>query len=82
MCAVSIVESNGINPVFVKANSSLLEKYKEDFQKESTIEARFNLLTKYWQTEYKAQLRKKDNTLAYIEFKNSNDMTLFLLRWS
>jgi len=82
MCTIPIMLSNKINPVFVKANSMLLEKYKEEFQKESTVESRVVILEKYWQNEYRSKLIKIGNTMLYIEFKNLKDMTLFLLRWS
>jgi predicted metal-dependent hydrolase len=82
MSTIFIVESNKINAVFVKANSALLKKYKENFQKASTIESKLALLIKYWEKEYKATLIKQDDVVSQIEFKNSKDLTLFSLRWS
>jgi hypothetical protein len=70
---VSIFVDNKTSASFVKANSFLIEKYKDilDVEIDKNV-----LLKKLWLTEYRAQLL--DDTIA---FNNDKDLTVFLLKW-
>jgi hypothetical protein len=79
---IDIINSNlTINPLFVKANSFLLEKYFKDFEEGNSF-SKTALLEKLWLTEYKAVLLKEDNQWSRISFDRKTDHTIFLLRWS
>jgi hypothetical protein len=70
---VSIFVDNKISASFVKANSFLIEKYKNIIDLETDKHTRLKQL---WLDEYRAQL------LDYsIVFNSDRDLTVFLLKW-
>jgi hypothetical protein len=70
---VSIFVNEKISTSFVKANSFLIEKYKDDINLEID---KHTLLKQLWLTEYRARLL--DDVIA---FNSDRDLTVFLLKW-
>jgi hypothetical protein len=70
---ISIFVDNKISTGFVKANSFLIEKYKDDINLEIDKHTRLKQL---WLTEYRAQLLDD-----VIVFNCDRDLTVFLLKW-
>jgi hypothetical protein len=70
---VSIFVDNKISTSFVKANSFLIEKYKDILDVEINKHA---LLKQLWLAEYRANLLDD-----IIVFNNDKDLTVFLLKW-
>jgi len=80
--SISIIEKEKINPVFTRANSWLLDKHNDLFFENDTVH-NYNLLEKLWANEFKASLIFDHylKVYSYIVFNNTEDMTLFLIRW-
>ena len=80
MNTIKIFENNEINPVFVKANNFLYNKFKEDFDKSQD---KNKLLFDLWKSNFKATLaQSQDNKFQEISFKNKSDLTLFLFKFN
>lgn len=83
---VYLCEEREINPVFTKANSYILAKFKENFDSLTTDSEKLCLLKRLWIQEFKANLVEEkcgdDNIdIAKIQFDSQETMTMFLLRW-
>jgi hypothetical protein len=77
-----LIENNSINPIFVKANSILLNKFEESLKLISTVELKKEKLQELWEMEHSACLIEDKNLKIYnfISFKNDQTKTLFLLK--
>ena len=84
--SIYLPENSQINPVFIKANSFILNKFKNQFEKIDTESKKIEKLKELWKTEFDAILEEdcdsyKNKFLSRIYFLNEEAMTLFLLRW-
>jgi hypothetical protein len=84
-----ISENNKINPIFVKANSNLIKKFKNKFRSTNIIRDKTMLLETLWQSEYQVSIQKIGSATTLtteqwqaIEFQSNNDLMMFILRWS
>lgn len=80
MNIIKIFENNEINPIFVKANNFLYNKFKEDFDKSQD---KNKVLSDLWTLTFKATLtQSQDNKFQEICFENKSDLTLFLFKFN
>jgi hypothetical protein len=84
---VYLSKKQGINPVFIKANSFLLTKFKDRFDKSISDFEKFDILKSLWIQEFKAYLieeitSENKTIISKIQFYEEETMTMFLLRWS
>jgi hypothetical protein len=75
--SISLTHRDKINATFVKANSYILTKYSDRFKDESIVKSK--LLIECWDKEFKAEL---DLESLIVSFRQKQDMTMFLLKWS
>jgi hypothetical protein len=73
-------ENSSINPVFIRANGFLLNKYETLFSNQSTHTNKL-ILADLWLSEFKAVLVLSNETWKEIKFESENDKMMFLLRW-
>ena len=78
---INIIDNNTINPMFVKANSALIDKHQHEF-KNLSFEAKTKLLEELWIKTYNAELVRDLSAWSKINFLDSRSMTIFQLRWS
>lgn len=78
---IDIIEGTSINPMFIKANSFLIDSNKEQF-KDVDLESKKELLEKLWLKTYNAELIKEKQHWSKIKFLDSKSLTMFQLRWS
>ena len=71
---ITIVTDNGINPLFVKANTALIRKYNDQFNRADDWAS---TLSSLWVKEYGATL-----LIDKIVFANQNQMAVFLMKFS
>ena len=76
--------SQGVNPIFVKANTELLNSHRLRFDNLPDIESRKNALKELWVTEYGATLIDSEDGLHWIcaRFLNQKCATMFFLKWT
>jgi hypothetical protein len=75
-------EATGMNPVFVKANSTLITKYSDNLLKIDNANDGLKQLENLWSVEYKATIIKNnDGGWDLLQFKNDSVATMFMLRW-
>ena len=76
--SIDILEHNTINPLYVKANIFLLDKYKQQFDEILDKEA---LLETLWTNEFRAELGKVKTNYCKIIFKNELDLSIFKMKF-
>lgn len=84
MCSILIIDKNGnINPMFIKANLYLIEKYNKKLS-DTTLQQKNNILKELWKEEFKAKidLDKCKVVGNYIKFSKEVYKTKFLIQWS
>jgi hypothetical protein len=71
---IQIIVNDEINPVFVRANSALIDKHSPD--NETSLE-------QLWKLEYHAKLIKSDgdDSWSTIQFNTIEERLVFLLKW-
>ena len=78
--SIPIIIDNKINPVFIKANTFLLERYKDKFDY-SGDNKNNQCLEKLWQENFNAELVKNSTGLyTEIVFLSQSERTVFLLK--
>jgi hypothetical protein len=71
-----------MNPMFVRANSALIAKYSKSLLKNKEAGDGLRELEQLWQKEYKAKIVKNQNNVwEFVEFKDPNIATMFILKW-
>ena len=83
---VYLSEEQKINPVFIKANSYIVTKFKEKFDSLVTDSEKLCLLKELWMQEFKARFIeenccKNNIQVSKIQFNDQETMTMFLLKW-
>ena len=79
---ISITRCDGISPVFIRANGALLKKHHKLIA-EQTDTLKSQLIEELWLQEYRAKLdRDSNNIWCSMQFKNRQDMSMFMLKWS
>lgn len=76
--SIDILEHNAINPLYVKANIFLLDKYKQQFDETLDKET---LLETLWTNEFRAELGKVKTNYCKIIFKNELDLSIFKMKF-
>jgi hypothetical protein len=76
---LDIIEHHMINPLFVKANIFLINKFKQQF--DNTLEKE-NLLKSLWVKEFRAELLEDKNSFNKIIFKSKLDLSIFMIKFS
>lgn len=66
-------------PVFVRANRYIIDKYKTAIQSQPDSAAQTQMLKDLWFKEYGARVEGSFETLV---FENEKKLTLFLLKWN
>jgi hypothetical protein len=80
---ISIASSNGISPLFIRANTALLEKNQQLIAECDSDNLKKSLIEDLWvQTYYARLIRDNTDTWSYILFSNQQDLSMFLLKWS
>lgn len=75
-------EENGVNPIFVRANSALITKYSDILLNIDNVDVGLQQLENLWSTEYKATIIKSsDGIWDLLQFKNVSVAIMFRLRW-
>ena len=79
---IQIINNHEVSPIFVRANSWIVDRYADLFVEDQDVKNKL-LLEKLWLQEFKAILIFDFNINSYtkINFKNINDMTVFLIKW-
>jgi hypothetical protein len=77
--SIDILAHNAINPLYVKANIFLLDKYKQQFNEILDKEV---LLETLWIKEFRAELGKVNTTYCKIIFKNELDLSIFKMKFA
>lgn len=70
-----------INFAFTNANLALLAKYQLDFQQAKSKKEKQDLLKNLWRIHYSVEIIEEQGIFKFLKFKNSNEKTLFLIRW-
>lgn len=85
---IPICIDNKINPIFVKANSFILEKYKNNFHSDLSASEKNTLLEQLWLEEFNISIEKRitaslleSEKWKELKFKDANNYSIFLLRW-
>ena len=80
---IPILGSDGINPIFIKANSFLLKKFRQQFQSATTRDKKKKKLAELWKSEFSADLIEHSNLKIweYIKFQDTQTQTIFLLKF-
>jgi hypothetical protein len=78
---IDIVVDGAVNPMFIKANSALIQKNKGKFNS-LDLKSKTNLLEDLWRSTYNAELVQDTVAWSKIKFRDSKSMTLFQLKWS
>lgn len=78
---IPLIKNNKINSTFVKANSYILKKYKSEFNEIVSFELKIELLKKFWEDEFAADLIIENITPTAIRFSNKSRMLLFSLNF-
>ena len=83
-----ICENQKINPIFVKANSALILKFKSNFENLNATE-KAKLLEKLWVTESNGIIERLESSMNVtteswtgVKFNNNTELMMFVLRWS
>ena len=76
------IDISDINLWFIRANGVIIEKHKDLFSKQSTDDAKMLLLESLWNSVYKVQIIKDNNSWIKIKFANERSMIMFKLQWS
>ena len=66
-------------PVFIRANRYIIDKYKTVIRSTPSGDAQTQLLKDLWYKEYGARVEGSFDTLV---FENEKKLTLFLLKWN
>ena len=83
-CFIKIYNKKyGISPVFIRANSHLIDQYSQAFTEKDLFKNQ-KLLEDLWMKEYRGRLVYNETIRSWdkIIFENTQDMTVFLLTWS
>jgi hypothetical protein len=80
MNTLEILNQDKISTAFIKANGFLVEKYKLDIERAICKNKK---LEELWTIEFDAILKFNNELKVYdkIEFKDSEMLTIFLLKW-
>jgi len=81
MLEYKIYQNSQIDPIFIKASSYLITKYKNKILDLSPLA--FNeLLEKLWNIEFNVKIKKDTvNEWDCLVFETDYDLTIFLLKW-
>lgn len=79
--SLDIINQGKISSAFIKANRFLLEKFDAEF---TAADCKNKKLEELWNSEFNSVLQKDPATNAYVQaiFKDTESLTVFLLRWS
>jgi predicted RNA binding protein with dsRBD fold (UPF0201 family) len=79
---IDIIDMSDINLWFIRANSALITQHKEELlSQQLTDDARKELLESLWNSVYKVQILKDNNSWVKVKFSNERSMMLFKLQW-
>jgi hypothetical protein len=78
---IDIIDISDINLWFIRANSALITQHKELLSQQLTDDARKELLESLWNSVYKVQILKDNNSWVKVKFSNERSMMLFKLQW-
>jgi hypothetical protein len=79
---IDIIDKSDINLWFIRANGLLIAQHKDLFAQQLSDEARMLLLESLWNSVYKVQIIKDNNSWIKIKFANERSMIMFKLQWS
>lgn len=79
---IDIIDISNINLWFIRANSLLIARHKDLFAQQLSDDARMVLLESLWNSVYKVQIIKDNNSWIKIKFANERSMIMFKLQWS
>jgi hypothetical protein len=81
MSTLEIINQDKISTAFIKANGFLIEKYKFEIEQADYKDKKLEDL---WATEFDAVLKFNNTLKVYNQliFKDSESLTIFLLKWS
>jgi predicted RNA binding protein with dsRBD fold (UPF0201 family) len=78
---IDIIDKSDINLWFIRANGLLIAQHKELLSQQLTDDARKELLESLWNSVYKVQILKDNNSWVKVKFSNERSMMLFKLQW-
>ena len=80
--SIPIVNDFDISPVFIKANSYLIENSSILSSEKNTLKGQA-ILEEMWLAEFRGKLFYDQNIKAWtrVDFDNEQDLTMFLIKW-
>jgi hypothetical protein len=80
---ISIAGPTGISPLFIRANTTLLEKNQQLIAECGSDDLKKSLVEELWvQTYYARLVRDNTDTWSHMLFNNQQELSMFLLKWS
>jgi uncharacterized protein YqfB (UPF0267 family) len=76
---IVIHDESNINPLFIRVNSYLLNKYFNDIEVYSNQE-KLDFLISCWKQEFDVDVLLENLKPKFLKFKNNNELMLFLIR--
>jgi hypothetical protein len=79
---IPIINNGRINPIFIKATSFLLLNFSNEVNSLSSDKEKNEKLKELWGRVYFANIIEDKNNWNSILFKNCQDKTMFLLKYT
>jgi hypothetical protein len=69
-----------VNPLFIKINSKLLQKYNINSMHNLSDHQKLECLCSYWKKEFNIDVIIEDSIPKKLVFRNKNDLLTFLIK--
>ena len=79
---INLADESTINLDFIRANSALITKYQDAINQQADDNAKLSLLESLWNSNYKVEIVKNNNSWTKLKFASERAMTMFKLQWS
>ena len=79
---INLSTASEINLDFIRANSALITKYKDLINQQVDDNEKSLLLESLWNSNYKVEIVKDNNSWCKLKFASERAMTMFKLQWS
>ena len=79
---INLSDASAINLEFIRANGALITKHKDLINQQVDNNEKLSLLESLWNSNYKVEIIKDNNSWVKLKFASERSMTLFKLQWS
>lgn len=79
---INLTDEFVVNLDFIRANSALITKYKDLIDQQASDNEKSVLLESLWNSNYKVEIIKNNNSWSKLKFSSERSMTMFKLQWS